>query len=56
MWTVLAVERLTVTFNLGMAFESSTLRLVRVGAETIAVRVDNGPELLVTKSMMQPAT
>ena len=33
-----------------------TLRLVRAGAETIAVSLDDGPDVLVTKAMMEPAT
>lgn len=55
-WESSAVISASITFGLDRTYTNVTLRLVRAGAETIAVRLDGGQEALVTKAMMQPET
>ncbi|SNT39850.1 hypothetical protein SAMN05421757_11547 [Tropicimonas sediminicola] len=55
-WHDTAVEHAQISFSLGKAQDDVTLRLVRAGAETIAVQLDDGEVVLVTKSMMEPRT
>jgi hypothetical protein len=55
-WADTAVERVTITFQFGEGYDDVILRLVRAGAETIVVRLDDRDEINVTKSMMVPRT
>ena len=55
-WADTAVERVRVKFATSAPFDDVVLRLVRAGAETIVVRLDDREDMMVTKSMMTPKT
>jgi hypothetical protein len=51
-WDYSAVERVEITFNLSKEFEDVNLRLVRAGAETSVVRLDDRYEFEVSSDML----
>jgi hypothetical protein len=51
-WDDSAVERVKITFNLNKEFEYVTLRLVRAGAETSVVSLDDRYEFEVSSDML----